>query len=324
MNQTVQNLQQPYKGILAADGTKGIIKRFEDAGLSFTLELDKKYKELLFTTSGLEKYISGVILNDTNIKTGLGEILKEKRIEVGIKVDEGLESFNDNDKEEQITKGLVGLSQRLEEYKKLGATFTKWRAVIKISDIYPSDAFLTETLSRMASYAKLVQDHQMTPIVEPEVLLDGNHTTTRCEEIMTKTLKKLFEILKNDNVDLGNVILKSSMVLPGKDSGVTATTLEVSNTTLRTFKNSVPNEIGGIVFLSGGQTADQATLNLNEIAKLNNDKKFGSWDLTFSFERALQEGVLSVWTGKDENREKAQEVFLDRLQKVSKARMGEL
>lgn len=322
MQLTVQSLLQPYKGILAADGTNGIIKRFEAASLIFTPELDKKYKELLFNTNGIENYISGVILNDKNIREGLGEILAGKGIEIGIKVDGGLESYNTT--EEQITKGLDGLSDRLEEYKKLGASFTKWRAVYKISDVYPSDNLIEESLSRMVDYSKVVQDHGMVPIVEPEVLLEGNHTNTRCEEITTKILKRLFDLLKEKSIDLGSLILKASMVIPGNKSGVIIMPLEVSNSTLRTLQNSVPNEVNGIVFLSGGQTADSATFNLNEIAKLNKNKQFGSWDLTFSFERALQEGVLTIWGGKEENVESAQKVFLDRLFKVSKARQGEL
>jgi len=179
-------------------------------------------------------------------------------------------------------------------------------------------------LERMADYAKLVQDKGMVPIVEPEVLYDGNHTNARCEEVTTKVLKKLFDILKEKDVNLTNLILKSNMVLPGKDSGVTMMPLEVSNSTLRTLQNSVPNDVPLIVFLSGGQTSEQAIFNLNEIVKLNIEKKFGGWDLTFSFERALQEGVLDVWCGKEENVSKAQEVFSNRLQKVSKARIGEL
>jgi fructose-bisphosphate aldolase class I len=322
MNQTVQQLSASRKGILATDSTKGIIRRFEAAGLTFAPELDKRYKELLFNTNNLENYISGVILNDSNIKIGLGEILKQKGIEIGIKVDEGLESFNNTD--EQITKGLEVLSERLENYKKYGATFTKWRGVFNISDIHPSDNFISENLRRMADYAKLVQDKGMVPIVEPEVLYDGNHTNARCEEVTTKVLKKLFDILKEKDVNLTNLILKSNMVLPGKDSGVTMMPLEVSNSTLRTLQNSVPNDVPLIVFLSGGQTSEQAIFNLNEIVKLNIEKKFGGWDLTFSFERALQEGVLDVWCGKEENVSKAQEVFSNRLQKVSKARIGEL
>lgn len=323
MNQTVQNLLQPYKGILAADeSTPSITKRFATLGLISTPELNKEYRSMLFTTPEIEKYISGVILFEESLKQRLDEILKEKGIEVGIKVDQGLESFNNT--EEQVTKGLDGLSERLDEYKKLGATFTKWRMVVKITDNFPSESFLTESLNRMVDYAKLVQDHGMTPIVEPEILLDGNHTNTRCEEITTKTLKRLFEILKEKNVDLTNLILKASMVIPGKESGVIVMPLEVSNSTLRTLQNSVPTEVPLIVFLSGGQSPDQATFNLNEIAKLNASKKFGTWDLSFSFGRALQEEAMKEWNGKKENKEKAQGVFLDRLSKVSKARQGEL
>lgn len=323
MNETILKIMTPYKGILAADeSTPSITKRFASLGLVSTPELNKEYREMLFTTPDIEKYISGVILFDESIKQGLGEILKQKGIEIGIKVDMGLESFNGTD--EQITKGLEGLGDRLEEYKKLGAIFTKWRGVIKISDIYPTEDFINQNLSRMADYAKIVQDHQMIPIVEPEVLLDGNHTNTRCEEISTKTLKKLFEILKEKNVDLSALILKASMVMPGKESGVVVMPLEVSNSTLRSFQNSVPQEVPLIVFLSGGQTPDVATFNLNEINKLNKDHKFGDWDLSFSFGRALQEEAMKEWSGKLENIEKAQKVFLERLIKVSKARMGEL
>ncbi len=323
MNQTVHNLLQPYKGILAADeSTPSITKRFANLGLTSTPELNKKYREMLFTTPDIEKYISGVILFDETIKQDLGEILKQKGIEVGIKVDMGLEGFNDTD--EQVTKGLEGLGERLEEYKKLGATFTKWRAVFKITDNFPSDSFLTENVMRLVDYAKLVQEKGMTPIVEPEVLLDGKHTNTRCEEITTKTLKKLFEVLKEKGVDLDNLILKASMVIPGNESGVIVMPLEVSNSTLRTLKNSVPTEVNGIVFLSGGQTPDQATFNLNEINKLNMGKKFGTWELSYSFGRALQEEAMKEWSGKSENVTKAQIIFIERLQKVSKARQGEL
>ncbi|HBU69819.1 MAG TPA: fructose-bisphosphate aldolase class I [Elusimicrobia bacterium] len=323
MNQTVQLLLAPHKGILAADESTGnITKKFANLGLTSTPELNKKYREMLFTTPEIEKYISGVIFFDETIKQGLGKILLDKGILVGIKVDMGLESFNNT--EEQVTIGLEGLEQRLEEYKKLGATFTKWRAAFKISDTYPSDSFINENLKRMADYAKIVQDQGLVPIVEPEILLDGNHTNTRCEEISTKVLKRLFEILKEKNINLDALILKASMVIPGKESGVVVMPLEVSNSTLRYLQNSVPNEVNGIVFLSGGQTPDSATFNLNEIAKLNSSKKFGPWDLSFSFGRALQQDAMAVWNGMDDNVSLAQETFLERLIKVSKARMGEL
>ncbi len=323
MNTTAQRLLTPYKGILAADeSTPSITKKFESVGLVSTPELNKKYREMLFTTPDIEKYISGVILFDETIKQGLGEILKEKGIVVGIKVDEGLEKYKSTD--QKVTKGIDGLKGRLEGYKKLGAEFTKWRAVFNITDLYPTDEFITDNLSLMAKYAKTVQEMGMLPIVEPEVLYDGNHTNTRCEEVTTKVLKKLFETLNSENVDISNLILKTNMVMPGKDSGVVVMPLEVSNATLRTFKNSLPSNLPGVVFLSGGQTTDQAIFNLNEIAKLNHTKEFGNWDLSFSFGRALQQDALVVWNGKDENVFDAQKVFSEVLIKTSKARMGEL
>lgn len=323
MSTTVQTLLVPNKGILAADeSTKTITKRFAGIGLTSTPELNKKYREILFTTPGFENYISGVILFDETIRQGLGKILSDEGVLVGIKVDEGLEKFQNT--EEEITKGLDNLPQRLDDYKEMGATFTKWRGVFKISDLYPSDDFVSENLKRMANYAKIVQDKGLVPIVEPEILLEGKHTTTRCEETTTKVLKKLFEILKLEKVDFSNLLLKVSMVIPGKDSGVMVMPLEVPNATLRTLKNSVPSEVPGIVFLSGGQPSDLAIRNLNEIVKLNKDKSFGPWDISFSFARALQEDAMRTWFGKDENITAAQTVFSEKLQSVSKARMGEL
>ncbi len=328
MNTTAQRLLTPYKGILAADeSTPSITKKFEAVGLVSTPELNKKYREMLFTTPDIEKYISGVILYDETLHQSVqgrsfAEILKDRGIEVGIKVDEGLEKYKDTD--QKNTKGIDGLKERLEEYKKLGAEFTKWRAVFNITDLYPTDEFILDNLNLMAKYAKTVQDTGMLPIVEPEVLYDGNHTNTRCEEVTTKVLRKLFEILKSENVDIENLILKTSMVMPGKDSGVVVMPLEVSNATLRTFKNSLPENLPGVVFLSGGQTTEQSIFNLNEITKLNLEKKIGNWDLSFSFGRALQDETLVIWNGKDENIKIAQEKLIEVLKKTSSARMGEL
>ena len=185
MEETVQRLLALGKGILAADeSTKTIIKRFETIGLTSTQELNKKYREMLFTTPGIEEFISGVILYDETIKQGLGKILEEKGIISGIKVDEGLEPFGEG--EEEATKGLGGLPKRLKEYLGMGAKFTKWRGVFRISNIYPTDSFLEENLGRMVNFAKVSQEVGLIPIVEPEILLDGNHTTTRCEEVETK------------------------------------------------------------------------------------------------------------------------------------------
>ena len=318
MEETIQKLLVEGKGLLAADeSTKTISKRFEALGLTSTPELNQKYREMLFNTSGIENCISGVILFDESVRQGLNKVLEAKGIVPGVKVDVGLEPFNDI--EEQVTKGLEGLDARLKEYASLGLKFTKWRGVFKITDKYPSDAFFEENLTRMAKFAKVSQENNLVPIVEPEVLLEGNHTTTRCSETLDETLTKLFEKLKLENVDITQIIVKTSMALPGPDSSVKALPLEVANATLRALKRAVPAEVPGIVFLSGGQNPDQATDNLNEIVKLKTD---APWQLSFSFSRALQEEAMKAWSGKDENVSAAQQVFLSRLEKVSKARNG--
>lgn len=320
LKEVASQLLASPKGILAADeSTKTIIKRFETIGLISTPDLNKKYREMLFTTPGLEGFISGIILYDETIKQGLGKILEEKGIIPGIKVDEGLEEFKEGG--EEVTKGISGLSERLKDYLQMGAKFTKWRGVFKISDTTPTEEFMEENLSRMIEFAKISQDTGLVPIVEPEILLNGNHTTTRCEEIETKVLKMLFEKLIKENIDLGSLILKTSMVLPGKESGVKPAPLEVAKATVRALTASCPPEIAGVVFLSGGQTPDQATDNLNEIEK-NLDGI--SFPVSFSFARALQEEALAAWSGKDENISKAQSMFLDRARKVSLAREGKL
>lgn len=324
MQDVVDKLLAPAKGLLAADESTGTItKRFAAIGLTSTPELNKKYREMFFSTPGIENYLSGVILFDESVKQGLHKVLSKKGIIPGIKVDGGLTPFNDT--EEKITKGLEGLDGRLKEYFGMGLKFTKWRAAISISDIFPTDIFLEENLSRMAEFAKVSQENGFVPIVEPEILLDGNHTTTRCEEIETKVLKFLFEKLKTYGVDLTKMILKTSMVLPGSGSGVKAAPLEVAQATLRTLRNSVPADVPGVVFLSGGQTPDEATGNLNEIAKLAKEevtKPNYPWQLSFSFARALQEEAMKVWSGNDEKIAEAQKVFLSRAEKVSRARQG--
>lgn len=326
MNETVQKLLAEGHGILAADeSTNTIGKRFAQIGLESTPETHRKYREMLLTTLGIENYLSGVIFFDETARQAISEgtpftsYLTQRGIIPGIKVDEGLEPFNNT--EEKITKGIESLDSRLKEYKQMGLKFTKWRAAIQISDIFPSNAFLDQNMERMAEFAEISQSNDFVPIVEPEILLDGTHTTTRCGEIETKVLQVLFEKLKNKNVDLRNTLLKTSMVLPGKDSGIKALPLEVANATLRTLKNSVPEEVAGIVFLSGGQTPEEATNNLNEIVKL---KENAPWQISFSFARALQMEAMEEWSGKDENVSAAQEKFLNRLQKVSLARGGRL
>lgn len=325
MEETIKKIFADGKGILAADARiKGMSKRLEEVGVEGTPENALKFRGILFETFGINEFISGIILNDDTIRNSLnGESVPKNLEENGIipiiKVDEGLDPFGEG--QEEVTKGLDSLDVRLKEYFGMGAKVAKWRAVIKITDNYPSDPFLEENLGRMVKYAKLCQENEVVPIVEPEILLDGNHTTTRCELIETKVLQILFEKLKSGGVDITKLILKTSMVLPGKDSGVKAEPLEVANATLRTLKNSVPSEVPGIVFLSGGQTPDEAVNNLNKIVKLKGDVP---WQLSFSYERALQGDALKVWKGLDENVSATQKVFFDRLVMVSKARKGEL
>jgi len=325
MQETVQKIFTEGKGILASDAReKGMSKRLFDHGIEGTKENALKFREILYTTPGIEEFISGVILNDDTVRSTMHgktpiQILNEKGILPGIKVDGGTEGFNGT--EEVVTIGLDGLEERLSEYSKMGLVFSKWRGVFMINDKYPSDAFFEENLTRMAKYAKLSQKYNIVPIVEPEVLLDGNHTTTRSSETIDETLKILFEKLDQEKVDINNLILKTSMALPGPVSGVKALPLEVANATLRALKKSVPPEVSGIVFLSGGQTANEATANLNEIEKLKGD---ALWPVSFSFERALQEDAMIAWAGKEENIKLAQDVFLTRAKKVSTAQKGEL
>lgn len=321
MEGTVQKLLVSGKGILAADeSTNTITKRFASLGLTSTPELNKKYRVMLFNTSNIEDYLSGVILFDESVKQNLHMLLMQKGIVAGIKIDEGLENFGET--EQQVTKGIETLDRRLKEYASLGLKFAKWRGAFKINDIYPSEAFMNENLDRMAQYALICQQNNIVPIVEPEILLDGNHTTTRCSEISVVIWKMLFDKLKQKGVGLKNVILKTSMILPGDKTGINTAPFEVAQFTLRGLTQTVPPEVPGIVFLSGGQTPDSAIANLNEIVKQG--KGVAPWELSFSFARALQEEAMKTWLGKDENIESAQEVFKNKLEMVSKARKGEL
>ena len=318
-------LLAPSKGLLAADESTGTItKRFEGVGLASTPELNRKYRQMLFSSPGIEEFLSGVIMFDETVrqKTDEGvsfpEYLSGRGIIPGIKVDEGREPFGEK---EEVAKGLEGLPSRLQEYKSLGLSFTKWRAPIAIKEAYPSEEMISENVKRMAEFASISQTAGFVPIVEPEVLIDGNHTTTRCAEITVQVLKALFAELKEKGVDIAGTILKTNMVLPGRASGVKALPLEVANATLRALKASLPSELPGVVFLSGGQSPEEATQNLNEINKLKGD---APWELSFSFARALQEEPLELWRGKDENVEAAQEAFVKRARSVSLARQGKL
>jgi fructose-bisphosphate aldolase class I len=220
--------------------------------------------------------------------------------------------------EEVTTKGLDGLAERLAEYKVMGAVFTKWRSVIRIGQNMPSQACLEANADGLAQYASIVQKASLVPILEPEVLLDGDHTLQQAEKVTTETLRTVFAACKKHKVDLTELLLKSSMVLPGSASGQDASPEEIAQATINCFKNSVPKSVPGIVFLSGGQTPEQASENLYEICKLEKEP----WQMTFSFSRALEEPVLEAWHGNDDDIDAAQEIFYNLCKRNSEARMG--
>ena len=324
LKEIAEKLVSKNKGILAADESTGTItKRFESVGLTSTPELNRKYRQMLFSTPKMEEFISGVILFDETVRqkndegVAFPEYLSQRGMIPGIKVDEGKEPFR-NDKE-AVTKGLKDLSKRLSEYKKMGLKFTKWRAVVYIDEIYPSNEAILENAKRLAEYAKVSQENGFVPIVEPEVLMEGEHTITKCELITKQALKTVFEELKKKEVFLEGLLLKTNMVLPGKESLVKSEPEEVSQFTLRVLEEAVPEEVPGVVFLSGGQSSDEAITNLNGINKEGGEYP---WELSFSFGRALQGATLDAWKGKDNSVTMAQEVFYKVARITSLARQG--
>jgi fructose-bisphosphate aldolase class I len=280
---------------------------------------------MLLDTPGLDAYLTGVILHEETLKqnalngTPFPELLRARGIIPGIKVDQGVESMADSP-DEMITKGLLGLPERLRVYHdNYGAGFTKWRAAIVIDgDRLPTAGCIVENAKRLATYACEVQRAGMVPILEPEVLYAGKHSRLRCRAVVETTMKVVFDTLGEQCADLGGVILKTSMVMSGSESGRLDTPGEVAEDTLGALMNHVPKDIGGIIFLSGGQTPEQATLNLAAITKLAKEKG-APWPLTFSFARALQEEAIAAWAGKDENVPAAREAFLTRLTNVAAA-----
>lgn len=323
LNSIAKTLVASGKGILAADWSFGTIeKQFSKIDIESTEESRRSYREMFFTTPGIEKYISGVIFFDETVyqktKDGIPfpQVLEKKGIIPGVRADEGSEPFR-NDKE-MVTKGLKDLPERLSEYKKMGLKFTKWRMIVYINEIYPSKEAVLENAKRLAEYAKISQENGFVPIVEPEILMEGEHTITKCEIITKQTLKTVFEELEKKQVSLEELLLKPNMILPGKDSLVKSEPREVAQFTLRAFEKTVPKEIPGIVFLSGGQSPEESTTNLNAI----NSQGSSPWELSFSYARALQEPALMAWKGKHENVTMAKEVFYKRAKLNSLARQG--
>lgn len=312
------------KGILAADESDGTMdKRLTAINAATTPEGRRTYRELLFTAPGIEPYLSGVILYDATIRNAtrdgmpFPDLLTSRGIIPGIKVDRGLEPLP-NFPEETVTDGLDGLADRLAEYRRLGARFTKWRAAFAIGEGLPSATCIEANVASLARYAALAQEHTMVPIVEPEVLYHGDHDLADAEAATTAVLQELFATLVRYRVDLSGVILKSSMVLAGDQCKRQSTPEEVADATIRTLRASVPKEVPGIVFLSGGQTPTQATENLQAIARCGAQP----WALTFSYSRALEEPVLAAWRGQAENVPAAQAALLQRLTLNAAASLG--
>jgi fructose-bisphosphate aldolase class I len=303
MESTITSLLATGKGILAADESFPTIgKRFKELDIPSTETSRRDYREMLFTTPGLSEFISGVILFDETLRqktasgVPLSEILTRQKIVPGIKVDEGTGALA-HFAGEKITQGLDGLHERLAEYRELGARFTKWRAVITIGEKIPTRACIEANARVHALFAALCQEAGLVPIVEPEVLMDGNHDIARCEEVTTATLNSVFAALAEHRVVLEQMLLKTGMVLSGKECPQQAGVAEVAAATVRCLRRVVPAAVPGIVFLSGGQTDEAATKRLNAICKASDLP----WTLTFSYGRALQAPALKTWKGSAAN-----------------------
>ena len=315
----------PGKGILAADESSGTIKkRFDSINVESTEENRRDYREILFQTkNAMENYISGVILFDETIrqksKNGptLVEVISNAGSLPGIKVDTGAKdlAFNSNEK---VTEGLDGLRERLIEYYNLGAKFAKWRAVITIESSIPSDLCINANAHALARYAALCQENEIVPIVEPEVLMDGAHTIDRCYEVTKRTLEVVFSELVAHGVNLKGICLKPNMVIDGTLVTDKSSPKTIAEKTISCFKEVVPEDVPGIVFLSGGQSEIEATENLDQMNKIGNLP----WNLSFSYGRALQASALKAWLGKVENEETASMAFNHRAEMNSLATLG--
>jgi fructose-bisphosphate aldolase, class I len=322
---TIKDIATPRKGILAADESTGTIKkRFDSINVESTEENRRAYRELLFATPELEKYISGVILFEETLgqKTADGtpfpEFLAKKGIVPGIKVDKGLIP-SESSPEEKVTQGLDGLPERLAEYKKMGARFAKWRVVFDISDTHPSRIIIKTNACLLARYAAICQNQGIVPIVEPEILMDGNHSLEDCSIVTEKVLHAVFNALFKHKVALEFIILKPNMVIAGKDCNPQPSIEEAAKETVKILRRTVPAAVPTINFLSGGQSDEVATQHLNAINKIGKQP----WYISFSYGRALQAPCLQAWQGKKENVEAAQKILLKRSELNGAAALGE-
>jgi fructose-bisphosphate aldolase, class I len=322
---TAHALVADGKGILAVDETAATLsRRFETFAIESTPYSRQAYRELFFTTPGIAAFISGVILQNETIRqrnsqgTLLADVLSHQGILPGIKVDHGAVPFAGSPGE-YVTEGLDGLRLRLEEYRGLGARFAKWRAVIAVSDTLPSTRSVLANAHALARYAAICQEQGVVPVVEPEVLMDGWHTLERCEAVTGDVLHAVFEALASQKVFLEAMVLKPSMVIPGKQSLRQASINEVAAATLQCLRRHAPAAVPGIAFLSGGQDHVLATAHLSVINQVAGPKP---WKLTFSYGRALQDEALQVWCGRDENVAAAQRAFYHRAKCSSAAALG--
>jgi fructose-bisphosphate aldolase class I len=322
---TARALVAPGKGILAADESSGTIKkRFDSIGVESTEENRRSYRELLFTTDGAADHISGVILYDETIRQSAADgtpfpaVLERQGIIPGIKVDTGAKDLA-NAPGEKITEGLDGLRERLQEYRDLGARFTKWRAVITIiGDDIPSEYCVWTNAHALGRFAGLSQEAGLVPIVEPEVLMDGDHTIERSFDVTARTLHAVFTELRDQRVHVDGVLLKPNMILSGYECPDQAGPQEVAERTLECFRRHVPAAVPGIVFLSGGQSDEDATTHLNAMNAMGPHP----WELSFSYGRALQAPALKAWGGDPANAQAAQQAYLHRARMNGLARSG--
>lgn len=325
LEQTASALVAEGKGILAADETvPTLTKRFAALEIESTADSRRTYREMFFTTPDVPSFISGVILQDETIRqknargAPLVEVLSQQGIIPGIKVDSGAKVLAGSP-EEKVTEGLDGLRDRLKEYGAMGARFAKWRAVLRITDTFPSPACVSVNAHALARYAALCQEQGLVPIVEPEVLMDGAHNIERCEEVTGTVLHAVFDALVVQGVRPEGMLLKPNMVISGRECRGQASVEEVAAATLRCLRRHVPAAVSGIVFLSGGQSDVLATAHLNAINRLDGSKP---WKVSFSYGRALQDPAIEAWRGKQENLKAGQQAFYHRAKCNSAATVG--
>jgi fructose-bisphosphate aldolase class I len=325
LEKTARALVAPGKGILAADESFGTIgKRFEAVGIESSEDSRRAYREMLFTTPNIGECLSGVILFEETLRQKasdgrpLAKVLEDQGIIPGIKVDKSTVPMPLSPNE-KFTQGLDGLHDRLSEYREMGARFTKWRAVITIGGGIPTKNCVEANAEALALYAAFAQDHDLVPIVEPEVLIDGDHSIEQSYEATLWTLHETFDEIHDHGVELSALLLKPNMVISGKEASDQANVEEVARYTVECLLRTVPPAVPGIVFLSGGQTDLQATQHLNA---MNTIYEGLPWELSFSYARALQGQPMEIWGGKAENAERAQKIFHHRAKMNSAARDG--